>query len=320
MDFFKNYTSLIDNAIRELPMKGGALAGLYDPIAYGLDAGGKRIRPVLTLIACQASCGTPNPAIPAALAVEMFHNFTLLHDDVMDNSPTRRGKPSVFSKYGLNAAVLSGDTMLSMAMDMLCRLPDSALRAALECFNRHTIEVYEGQQMDIDFESRDNVTVDEYLEMIRLKTSVLLGCAAKLGAISGAATPMEQDLWYRYAEALGLAFQIQDDRLDVYGDPATFGKPIGGDILNNKKTWLLLTALDSPVAACVREVMAMDPSAEKIDAMRRLYDEAGVPELCAEAIAGYTHEALLSLDALTLPAAIHTALADFTSRLADRQK
>lgn len=320
MSIFAQHAALIEDAIKKLPLTDTSLPGLYDPIAYGLDAGGKRIRPILALIACQASCGTPNPAIPAALAVEMFHNFTLLHDDVMDNSPTRRGKPSVHKKWGLNTAILSGDTLLSIAVQTLCKLPDSHLRAALECFNRHTIEVYEGQQMDMEFESRDDVSLAEYLEMICLKTSVLLGCAAKLGAIAGAATAIQADLWYRYAEALGLAFQIQDDWLDVYGDPQTFGKPIGGDILNNKKTFLMIATLESPLAPRLREAMKIPPSQQKIDTVRAIYDEAGIPQKCTEAINTYTSQAIQALEALVLPPAIHNTLKEFTESLASRKK
>lgn len=320
MSIFSQHAALIEEAIKKLPLHDTSLPGLYDPIAYGLDAGGKRIRPILALIACQASCGTPNPAIPAALAVEMFHNFTLLHDDVMDNSPTRRGKPSVHKKWGLNTAILSGDTLLSMAVQTLCKLPDPHLRAAMECFNRHAIEVYEGQQMDMEFESRDDVSLTEYLEMICLKTSVLLGCAAKLGAIAGAATAIQADLWYRYAEALGLAFQIQDDWLDVYGDPQTFGKPIGGDILNNKKTFLMIATLESPFASRLREAMKMPPSQQKIDTVRTIYDEAGIPQKCAEAIKAYTSQAIQALESLALPPTIHNTLKEFTESLASRKK
>ncbi len=320
MDTINKYSDIIEQAVKSLQLPAGRLPGLYEPIAYGLDTGGKRLRPVLALIACQASCGTPDPAIPAALAVEMFHNFTLLHDDVMDNSDTRRGKPSVQKKWDVSTAILSGDTLATLATQVLCRLPDPCLRKALECFNKSAIEVYEGQQLDMEFEKRSDVSLSEYLEMIRLKTSVLLGCAAKLGALAGAATDMEADLWYAYGEALGLAFQIQDDWLDVYGDPATFGKPIGGDILNDKKTFLMLSALAGPNAEMMKQAMAMPASEEKIKTVRRIYDDSGIPQACHNAIEKYTDQAVKALDNLNIAPGLYELLVSLARNLANRTK
>lgn len=216
----QQYTSQIEKAVASFTasLPGDRLAGLYDPIRYGMEAGGKRIRPLLTLMACEAFGADPMQAMPCAVGIEMFHNFTLLHDDVMDNSPVRRGRPSVMAKYGVNTAILSGDTMLSLATRLMMQAPDASLVAVLNCFNDTAIEVYEGQQLDIDFEHTMDVTLSQYLEMIRLKTSVLLGCAAKLGALVAGVSGGQADLIYQYAENLGLAFQIKDDLLDVYGD------------------------------------------------------------------------------------------------------
>lgn len=320
MRLINNYASCVEEAIKALPLPGGALAGLYEPIAYGLDAGGKRLRPVLALLAGTAAGASADMVMPAALAVEMFHNFTLLHDDVMDNSPTRRGKPSVQKQWGVNTAILSGDTLYGLCYNQLLRLPDEVLRPALECFNRTAIQVFEGQQYDMDFEEREDVSLGEYLEMIRLKTSVLLGGAAQLGAIAGGAAPQVQRLWYEYAEALGLAFQIQDDWLDVYGDPATFGKPIGGDILNTKKTFLLLTALDSPRAEAVRRAMQLPPDQSRINAVRDIYNDLGMTGICHQAITAYTDSALKALDAISLSDEYRSTLRSLALNLASRTK
>lgn len=217
--------------------------GLYQPIEYALSSGGKRLRPTLLLAANLAFGGTPEMVRSQCLGIEMFHNFTLVHDDVMDKADVRRGRPTVHHKWSANTAILSGDAMLTMATELISACPDDKLREVLSMFNRTAMEVYEGQQLDMDFECRTNVALDEYMEMIRLKTSVLLGGACRLGAIMAGASEEICDAIYSYGEALGLAFQMRDDWLDTFGDPVVFGKEIGGDILNRKKTWLLITAL-----------------------------------------------------------------------------
>ena len=317
----KTYTQEIEKAIKALPLPTeGPLKGLYAPIAYGLDAGGKRLRPVLTLVAAEALGAPAKEAMPAALAVEMFHNFTLLHDDVMDNSPTRRGKPSVMAAWDVNTAILSGDTLYGLCYNQLLRLRPEVLARALARFQLTAIGVFEGQQYDVDFETRDDVTLPEYIEMIRLKTSVLLGGAAALGAIVAGASLEQEEALYRYAECLGLAFQIQDDLLDVYGDAATFGKPIGGDILNAKKTWLLLTALAHPEGFRVAEAMALPPSQEKINIVRNLYDRLGIKALAEAAIDDYTSQAVEALASLNLPAPYADLLSSLALSLAHRSK
>lgn len=321
MRTFSDYTSIIEAAIEHLHWPGGRVAPLYYPIEYGLQAGGKRLRPVLTLMAYDAFSGEDiSRAVDAAIGIEMFHNFTLLHDDVMDNSEVRRGRPSVMAKYGVNAAILSGDTMLTLATEQVMQVPDAVLRQVLDCFNKTAIEVYEGQQLDIDFEQRDDVTLSEYMEMIRLKTSVLLGCAAKVGALMAQTSPERADAIYRYAEQLGIAFQIMDDMLDVYGDAAAFGKPIGGDIVNDKKTFLYLTALNSPQGAELLKAQGLSDAKEKIAHVRAIYDELNMKEICKAEIEKYTSQALAALNEAALSPEANEAFTDLANKLIDRNK
>lgn len=279
--------------------------GLYDPIAYTLAAGGKRLRPVLLLAACDACGGDSAKAVNQAMGIEMYHNFTLLHDDVMDRADVRRGRPTVHIKWDDSTAILSGDAMLTMASQLMMRQADAdTLRPLLELFNRTAMEVYEGQQYDMDFEHRTDVTVDEYIEMIRLKTSVLLACACKLGAIVAGAPQATADSMYDYGITLGLAFQLQDDYLDTFGDPEVFGKAIGGDILNDKKTYLLISLLQSLDAAGRAEVEALYGirSDEKIATVRALYERHGIDRLCREAIDDYSRRAEEAVMGADIPA------------------
>lgn len=216
--------------------------GLYAPVRYELSLGGKRVRPLLTLLACEMFAGDYRRALNAAVGLEVFHNFTLLHDDVMDKADVRRGKPTVHKVWDENTAILSGDAMEIIAFRYIARTEAPHTGAVVELFLKTALEICEGQQYDMEFERRDDVTEAEYIEMIRLKTAVLLGGALKIGAIIGGASETDADCIYRFGESLGLAFQLQDDWLDVYGDPARFGKKIGGDILNNKKTYMLINA------------------------------------------------------------------------------
>ena len=231
---FHELADIVQNEIKNLkyPQQPELL---YAPIVYSLEEGGKRIRPVALLMACNLFRDEIDCAKPAALAVEVFHNFTLLHDDIMDRSDTRRGKPAVHTRWNDNVAILSGDAMMIYAYKLLCGCDRRVLPQLLETFNETAIGVCEGQQYDMDFESRDDVTVDRYLEMIRLKTGVLLAGALKLGAICAEAQPWQAELLYNFGINVGLAFQLQDDLFDTYGDAAVFGKPIGGDILAGKK-------------------------------------------------------------------------------------
>ena len=227
---------------------------LFDPVRYTLESGGKRVRPTLVLMATNLFADDITPAIAPALGLEIYHNFTLLHDDVMDKAPDRRGRPTVHVKWNDNTAILSGDAMLSMAFEHICKTCDDKLRPILDLFTRTTIEIGEGQQLDMEFETRNDVTEEEYIEMIRLKTSVLLGCALKMGAIIGNAPESDSEILYRFGINIGLAFQLQDDLLDSFGDPATFGKAIGGDIMENKKTYMLISALSKADSSQRREM------------------------------------------------------------------
>ncbi len=277
--------------------------GLYEPIAYTLASGGKRLRPQLVLLGTELFGGKATEALPAALAIEVFHNFTLLHDDLMDKAPVRRGKPTVYKRWNDNTAILSGDQMMIEAYRLLAQLPDAVLPTVLRLFNRMATEICEGQQYDMEFETRNDVSLDEYMHMIRLKTSVLLATALQIGAYIAGATEAEQRALYDYGIHVGLAFQIQDDVLDVYGDPATFGKTVGGDILCNKKTCMLLTARENAAGEDLAELgrlLATTPSVEKIQAMTALYTRLHTREQCEGLIEQHTAAALALLD--TLPA------------------
>ena len=276
--------------------------GLYAPIAYALSSGGKRLRMQLVLAGCRLAGGNEQDALPFAEAIEVFHNFTLLHDDVMDRADVRRSKPTVHVKWNDNTAILSGDQMLIEAYKLLEGVPAQHLPQLLNLFTKTATEICEGQQYDVDFEQRNDVQISDYIEMIRLKTSVLLAAALKGGAIIGGATEAEQEALYNYGIHLGLAFQIQDDLLDCFGDPATFGKAIGGDISCNKKTYLLLSALHRAnhrqYSELTRWLALTSPSAEKIEAVKALYIATQAREAAEQAIEQHTAEALACLSIL----------------------
>ncbi len=281
-------------------------AGLFDPIKYAMGSGGKRLRPVLTLGACAALGADISAVRNQALGVEMYHNFTLLHDDVMDRADMRRGRPTVHRKWNESTAILSGDAMLTMAGQLMSRCDATITWRVMELFNTTTMEVYEGQQYDMDFENRMDVTVDEYMEMIRLKTSVLLGCACKLGAIVAGANEYECRALYDYGIKLGLAFQLEDDLLDTFGDPDVFGKNIGGDIVNDKKTWLLISALNSDKHDEICRFIGSDTDAPtKIAKVKAIYEELGLRQQCTGLIETYIDNAIESLRSIEMvPGAI----------------
>lgn len=262
---------------------------LFDPITYILSLGGKRIRPALALMACDLFGGKNEDVLQPALGLEVFHNFTLLHDDLMDEADRRRDKPTVHKLWNPNVAILSGDAMLICAYQLVAKANDKAI---LELFSRTALEICAGQQYDMEFESRPDVTEEEYIEMIRLKTAVLLACALKVGAMIGGASTADADALYDYGIHIGLAFQLQDDLLDVYGDPKTFGKNIGGDILCNKKTFLLINAL-SAASEEQRQVMEdwmarkTYDAQEKIAAFANLYNELSIRDLTERRIEDY---------------------------------
>ena len=260
---------------------------LYDPIRYVLSLGGKRIRPVLMLLAYNLYREDPLRIMSQAIGVETYHNFTLLHDDLMDQADMRRGNETVHKKWNANQAILSGDTMILQAFERVGACESDKMKDVMEVFIQTTFEVGEGQQFDVEFETRDDVTEEEYIEMIRLKTSVLLACALKIGAILAGASKADADNLYKFGEQIGLAFQLQDDLLDVYGDPKVFGKNIGGDITSNKKTYMLINAVNRANASQREELMRwIDATTfdrnEKVAAVTRLYDEIGIRQLCEE--------------------------------------
>lgn len=297
-DYLVNY---INSAISKIKYPDEP-SGLYEPIKYTLCDGGKRLRPLLTLATCDALGGDIDGAKNQAIGVEIFHNFTLLHDDVMDNADMRRGKATVHRKWNEATAILSGDAMLTLATQFMTKGDGTKIWDVISLFNTTAMEVYQGQQYDMDFEKRLDVTVDEYLEMIRLKTSVLLGCACKLGAIMAGAFDSEQKAFYKYGVKLGLAFQLQDDFLDTYGDPNIFGKKIGGDILNDKKTWLLISALNEDNSGKLKEIIGNKEIApkEKIAQVKSIYDNLNLGNRCKELMEQYATEAIDALKTVGL--------------------
>lgn len=293
MEYNIDYLSaIVEDAIRALRYPSVA-SRLYDPIKYTLESGGKRLRPVLALTCfCGLSGCNPQDALHQALAIELFHNFTLLHDDVMDNADLRRGRLTVHRRWNSNVAILSGDAMLTLARQQLAIDARDRIDVLGKCFDSTAMEVYQGQQLDMEFETRTNVSVDEYMQMITLKTGVLLGCACRTGAIMADADEATAEALYNYGVALGLAFQLRDDWLDTFGDPAVFGKAIGGDILNRKKTWLLITALhDEPeeLPAILAEDLEDD---EMIEQVRNLYIRRNVGDRCRQLADTYTDKAI----------------------------
>ena len=282
--------------------------GLYAPIAYTMAAGGKRVRPQLAMIACGIFGGNEQEVAPAAMALEVFHNFTLLHDDVMDKAEVRRGRPTVHIQWNENTAILSGDQMMIEAYKLLAEVPTDKLHKVLRLFNKMATEICEGQQYDVDFESQEHVTIEEYLKMIRLKTSVLLATALQIGSYLAGANEAQQEALYQFGINVGLAFQIQDDILDVWGDPKTFGKAVGGDISCNKKTYVYLTAQQLADAELAEELhqwygSVLDDNTEKIAAVKGIFEQLNVRAACEAVVEDYTQKALLILDTLPQNAA-----------------
>ena len=298
MQTIDKYIEIINNAIASIDYPQSPF-GLYAPVKYQLDMGGKRVRPLLTVMACDMFGGDIEEAISPALGLEIFHNFTLLHDDVMDKADIRRGRPTVHKAWNENTAILSGDAMQIIATQKICEAPIRVLKEVLDLYNKTALEICEGQQFDMEFETREDVTREEYIEMIRLKTAVLIGCALKRGAIIAGATPSQADAMYKFGENIGLAFQLQDDYLDVYGDAETFGKKIGGDILNNKKTYMLISALSMAEGATKERLQALlagKADDEKIAQVTAIYGELGIDKIAREKIAEYSQKALAYLN------------------------
>ncbi len=298
---------------------------LYDPIRYVLSIGGKRIRPVLMLMAYNLYKDEPEKILMPACGLETYHNYTLLHDDLMDNADLRRGHETVHKRWNANTAVLSGDSMLVLAYQRMAQVPSEKLEAVLDCFTETALEIGEGQEYDMSFETRNDVREEEYIEMIRLKTSVLLACAMKIGAILADAPEEDVVNLYKFGEQLGLAFQLQDDLLDVYGDSKVFGKAIGGDITSNKKTYMLINAYnradDKQRAELTRWIEAKTFNRDvKVASVTRLYDEIGIRQLCEEKINDYFAMAAESLNKVAVPEERKQALRQYMDELLHRNK
>lgn len=297
---------------------------LYEPIKYVLSMGGKRIRPTLMLLAYNLYKDNPEDILMNACALETYHNYTLLHDDLMDNADMRRGHLTVHKKWNNNTAILSGDSMLVLAFQRMMQCDTKHLKDILDLFTVTALEIGEGQQYDMEFETRNDVKEEEYIEMIRLKTSVLLACALKIGAILADASAEDADNLYKFGEQIGLAFQLQDDYLDVYGDSKVFGKEIGGDITSNKKTYMLINAFnkanDAQRKELTRWVSARDfDRNEKVDAVTRLYNEIGIDQLAQDKIAYYFAQSKKFLDAVNVPEEKKEELRKYAQKMMKRQ-
>jgi geranylgeranyl diphosphate synthase type II len=322
----KAFLAALEEEISRLDI-GQNPSELYDPIHYLLSLGGKRIRPVLCLLTYSLFKSDWEKQVPAALSVEIFHNFTLMHDDIMDKAPLRRGKQTVHEKWNDNIAILSGDVMLVNAYQYLNKVQGLSLEAfqhLLGRLSRIAAEVCEGQQFDMNFESRGDVTVEEYIEMIRLKTSVLIGFSMEMGGLLASAPASVSDSLYRIGETIGLGFQLKDDLLDVYGDPEKFGKQPGGDILANKKTYLLIKAFEkasgSTLASLEKWVAATDYDAtEKVQAVTAIYDSLNLKAETEAVIASYFDAAFIEIQSLAISEEQKSALVKFMSGLVDRE-
>ena len=298
--------------------------GLYEPVSYTLSLGGKRMRPVLLLMACELFCGKTEEAISSALAIELFHNFTLIHDDIMDNAPLRRNKPTVHRKWNNNTAILSGDVMLVKAYQYLAGCESSKLPQVLALFNSAAVKVCEGQQLDMDFEKRNNITVSDYLGMIEKKTASLLAAGLQIGAIIGNASDTDARLLYDFGLNTGMAFQIQDDILDIYAGSKKFGKEPGGDIVSGKTTLLLLSAYQLAKGAMLNELrnaMSSDnvEPLQKVKTVRRIYDHLKVKEIAEEKMRYYHNLALKNLSDVNIDEDKKSQLKSFTQGLMVRK-
>lgn len=301
MEAIAKYAHYLETELQKLDFPATP-GNLYDPLRYFMTLGGKRIRPMLTLLGAELFGTAGEKAIHAALSVEIFHNFSLIHDDIMDEAPLRRKQPTVHTRWNNNVAILSGDVLLVKAYQEICKQAPEVLPELMQVFNRTAVEVCEGQQHDMDFEKESTVSIPAYIEMIRLKTSVLLGCALQMGAIVAGASTADQQLIYEFGQHIGIAFQIQDDILDLYADPEKFGKQVGGDVIANKKTLLLLKAFemaDEQQSAKLNHLITVQNTTEKIIGVRTIFDEIGVQAAARKIMdkhAALAMEALAAID------------------------
>lgn len=314
-------TAFIEYLENEIEVKEPAT--LYEPMVYILGQGGKRLRPVLVLMAAEVFDCSYEKALDAALAIEIFHNFSLVHDDIMDDAPIRRGKPTVHEKWDINTGILSGDAMLINAYQLFENYEGETFKELAKLFSKTAIEVCEGQQYDIDFETREDVAIEEYLKMIEYKTAVLVGAALKMGAIVAKTSKENKEAIYEYGRLLGIAFQLQDDYLDAFGDPETFGKQPGGDIIENKKTFLYIKALElskPEVASQLEHLYSINPSdsSAKVETVKAMFEESGAAGLIRKEIETYTKKAFSILEKMEINDTKKAPLLAFGKMLMDR--
>lgn len=322
MEAIENYQKAFLESLKDFEVTKEPQS-LYEPINYILSLGGKRLRPVLTLMTCDIFNSDYKQAMNAALAVEVFHNFSLIHDDIMDEAPLRRGKETVHKKWDLNTGILSGDAMLILAYQLFEHYNPNIFQSLAKLFSKTALEVCEGQQYDMDFETRDDVTIPEYLKMIEYKTAVLVGAAMKMGAIVAEASDEDQNAIYEFGRNLGIAFQLQDDYLDAFGNPETFGKQIGGDIIENKKTYLYLKALELSNASQKEELAhlySLNPkdNTDKIEIVKSIFESSGSSNASKDAIEMYTNKAFSVLETLSISETSKTVLRNFGTALMTR--
>lgn len=318
-----NYIGVIEEALKKIAASKKPTE-LYEPIAYSLNIGGKRIRPALLLLANDLFGGKQEDALNAALAIEVFHNFTLVHDDILDNAPLRRGKKSVYEKWNANIAILSGDVMLIQAIQLLSKSKKAHLPEIIDIFNTTAIQVCEGQQFDMNFETSVTVSIDDYLKMITLKTAVLLGCSLKIGAVLANAKTEDANHIYEFGKNLGIAFQLMDDVLDLYGIPEKFGKRIGGDIISNKKTYLLLKAIELATGKIKKDLdfcltsKVLDDDA-KVNKVKIIFNELNIRQLALDEMNLFYNTALSHLDSINALAENKLVFEDFAKSLMNRE-
>ena len=318
MKTLKDYSITFEKILKEYQFPGTP-SNLYDPLNYFMNLGGKRIRPLLTLMSVELFGGKVEEAFPSALSIEFFHNFSLIHDDIMDKAPLRRNQETVHAKWNDNIAILAGDVLLVKAYQELQKQEPKHMIKLLNIFNKTAVEVCEGQQMDMDFELRSDVSVADYIEMIRLKTSVLLGGALQMGAVIANASEKDQQLIYDFGESLGIAFQIQDDILDLYGDPKKFGKQVGGDIITNKKTYLLLKAIEKQKGNEVDSMLLIEDENLKVKTAQDLIKVLGIYEEAQELKSYYQSNAMKSLSEITVSDESKAVLVELSDFLFNRE-
>lgn len=322
MEILEKYNTLLDQNLAQAVSQNEP-AQLYDPIKYILSLGGKRIRPALTLMVCDFFNTDFKEALPAAMAVELFHNFSLIHDDIMDNAPLRRGKATVHEKWDVNTGILSGDAMLILAYQFFERYEPKTFRELAKLFSETALQVCEGQQHDMDFETRDDVSIEEYIHMIDHKTAVLVGAAMKMGAIVADTTEIDKDKIYQFGRNLGIAFQLQDDYLDVFGNPETFGKQVGGDIISNKKTFLYLMANKQSSKSQAEELehlFSINPKdpIDKITTVREIFSKSGAAAATQTEIEKYSNLAYSVLSEINISEEKRQTLRSFGNSLMQR--